>query len=244
MYKTIKDFPTVSLLVPTGTLLIYAGNNRTEGKYLHIYEGAGVVKRATNIVAPWKPIKFEFVNAEKVFKHLSPEDILTSRDFDWYMDVVKSQMCDDILDAQSYAASDPFIREGGQSNKFSQYINKPEKSKMSNKMKETLNDNEVSARVAARITAGKTINAAVLEKLKPQLPLMVRGYADTAFAPIVIANLVNFAVSSFAADNDKAVWAANAMMDAAMTEFMASFNIEKILKEVLSSVDVTIPETE
>lgn len=71
--------------------------------------------------------------------------------------------------------------------------------------------------------------------------MMVRGYADSALAPVIAANLISFAVTSFASDNNKAVWVADAMMVAAMSEFMENFNVDKMLAEVLATVDVEVP---
>ena len=122
------------------------------------------------------------------------------------------------------------------------FINTTEKTKMS-KTKQVVNDNVEAAKNAAVISAGKALNAAIAEKVKGQLPLMARGYAETPIGAIVIANLVNFAVQNFAAHNDKARWVADAMLQAAMVDFVSSFNIESMLKEVLDTAKV-VPEVE
>ena len=105
-----------------------------------------------------------------------------------------------------------------------------------------VNDNVDAAKVAAKITAGKSLNTVVVAKIKDQLPLMVRGYADTPMGAIVVANMANFAVQNFAANNSKAKYAADAMMQAAMVEFAAQFNFEDMLADVLTSVEM--PEAE
>ena len=109
------------------------------------------------------------------------------------------------------------------------------------RVEQILNVNTQAAKVAAQVTAGKTINTALIEKIKPQLPIMVRGYAETPIGAVVVANIVNYGVSAFASDNEKALWIADALMVAAMSEFIESFNVDKLVKELVDSVDVTIP---
>ena len=116
-----------------------------------------------------------------------------------------------------------------------------EETKMSEKMKEVIEVNADAAKMAAKIVAGNTLNTAVMEKVMPQLPMLVRGYAGTPLGNVVIANLVSFGVSNFMEGNDKAEWVADAMMVAAMTKALGSFNLEKILKDVIATAGVDIP---
>jgi len=146
---------------------------------------------------------------------------------------------------------DSYTKTNKEEDKMSSYdyvelaANKEAKEKpMSNKMNKVISKNTDAAKVAAKITAGKAVNAVVLEKLKPQLPMLMRGYADHPLASIVVANVVSFAVDSMASDNEKAVYIANAMMQAAMTDFLGKFDIEKLLTDVLKAADVTVPEAE
>ena len=118
------------------------------------------------------------------------------------------------------------------------------KSEQENKtMKSNIVDANVdAAKVAAKVTAGKTLNTVVLTKLKPHMPFGTKAYADTPFGAIVVANMANFAVQNFASGNSKARYAADAMMQSAMVEFAAEFNFEEMLAELLSSVE--LPEVE
>ena len=68
---------------------------------------------------------------------------------------------------------------------------------------------------------------------------MVRGYVDTAVGRVVIANLLNFAVSQYAPGNRKAVIAADAAMQAAMLELVQSFNVGEMIDEVLKGVNLS-----
>lgn len=106
-------------------------------------------------------------------------------------------------------------------------------------MKTNVVDNNVrSAKIGARIVAGKTLNNVIKEKITPHMPLMVRGYKDTIFADVIIANIAKVAVDNFASDNRKAVYAANAMMEAAMVDLLASFNFEALISDALSNVNL------
>ena len=116
------------------------------------------------------------------------------------------------------------------------------KNKLKDKTMQIVEDNADAAKIAAKITVGKTLNSTLIKQVKPQLPMLMRGYTDSVLADVVIANIANFAVQNFFSDNDKAVYAADAMMQAAMVEFMSKVNIEEILSSLLSGV--TIPESE
>ena len=103
-----------------------------------------------------------------------------------------------------------------------------------------IESNKTALQLAGLVTAGNVLNKTMLNKLRPQLPMLVRGYSDHVLAEVALANIVSFAVQNFAADNTKAKVASEAMLAAAMANFMASFNIEDIIAEVLS--EVNLPE--
>lgn len=125
-------------------------------------------------------------------------------------------------------------------------INSKKENKGKNLMKkmQVVDTNVDAAKIAAKITTGKVLNKVVMAKVRPQLPMLARGYADHALANVVIANIANFAVANFASDNEKAKYATDAMMQAAMLDFMQMFNIEDIISEVLTTAKVEIPSTE
>ena len=112
--------------------------------------------------------------------------------------------------------------------------------KETNIVKRTTDANVSAGKVAATIATGKTINALVASKVVPQLPLMVKVYADTAIGTLVIANIVDFVVKQYMADNRKANFASDAMMQAAMVELLAEFDFEVMIEDILSNV--TLPE--
>jgi len=103
----------------------------------------------------------------------------------------------------------------------------------------TVQRNTSAAREAALIVAGGTLNAVIADKVKSQLPRKYRKLAEHPLADVVIANIAGFAVQNFAKSNYKARLAADAMMNAAMVDFLQSFNIEKMISEVLANVDLS-----
>jgi len=102
-----------------------------------------------------------------------------------------------------------------------------------------LQRNTSAAKDAALIVAGGTLNTVIADKVKGQLPRKYRKLAEHPLADVVIANIASFAVQNFANTNYKARVAADAMMNAAMVEFMQSFNIEKMIADVLANVDIS-----
>lgn len=101
-----------------------------------------------------------------------------------------------------------------------------------------VNKNTEASKVAAKITAGRTLNSLAINKISPILPTAVRAYVDSPAANIVVANAVSFAVNHFLKGNAKAEWAADAMMQAAMVELFDSFDIDKLLSSVLGDINV------
>ncbi len=107
-----------------------------------------------------------------------------------------------------------------------------------------LSRNQDAVAMSARITAGNIINQRVVELVKPQLPLMVKGYAETALGKAVIANAIASAMTHFMPGNEKVNLASQAMIESAMLNLVGSFNIEEMIDEVLSGVTLPSMTTE
>lgn len=99
--------------------------------------------------------------------------------------------------------------------------------------------NKNAAVNAAKLEAGSIVLKKVSGIAANKAPFMVRGYVDTAVGRVVIANLLNFAVSQYAPGNRKAVIAADAAMQAAMLELVQSFNVGEMIDEVLKGVNLS-----
>jgi len=145
------------------------------------------------------------------------------------------------------SAWDAYQFKYAQHNKFKQeyevrFDNNVGDTKMKSKdmVKRTVDANAEASKVAAEIATGRTVTSVVAKQLRNRkvLPLMVRGYADTAIGTVVIANLVGFAVKQFAAENAKFNYVSNEMMQAAMVDLLSEFDFEAIMNDVLSNVSL------
>ena len=99
--------------------------------------------------------------------------------------------------------------------------------------------NKTAALNVAKLEAGRIAVKQAVKLVKPAVPMMARGYLDTALGALVVANLFKFAVDNFATSNPKAQLVAGAMLEGAMLEAMQSLNIEAMISEVMDKVDVS-----
>jgi hypothetical protein len=114
------------------------------------------------------------------------------------------------------------------------------------KVNAVVSANKSAAITVAKIEAGRIGIKQVTSIITPAVPMLARGYLDTPAGRLVVANVFKFAVDSFAANNDKAVLVADAMLEGAMLEMLQSFNVEKLISEVLEKVDISklVPSAE
>ena len=105
-----------------------------------------------------------------------------------------------------------------------------------------LGANTSAVKLSAKITIGNTLNDRVAAIIVPKLPMMVRGMAlaNPAITKAVLANMVSGALMNFAPTNDKALLAADAMINAAMLEFVGTFNIEAMINDVINGLDLSV----
>lgn len=101
-----------------------------------------------------------------------------------------------------------------------------------------VNQNKEAAKLAAQLTAGNVLNERVVKLVKPQLPMLARGYAETELGKAVAANVAAAALIHFFPTNRKAVMAAEAMIASAMANFVASFDIEGTVNELLDGINL------
>ena len=102
-----------------------------------------------------------------------------------------------------------------------------------------LETNKNTAMYTAKIQLGKTANKVVLDKIKPQLPMFVKGYADSPIAELVVGNVVAGLLMQFAPNNEKATILAQAMIAAGTQVAVESLNIPELVSELLDSVDIS-----
>ena len=89
------------------------------------------------------------------------------------------------------------------------------------------------------IIAGNVLNNQVAKLIAPRLPIMIRGYADTDLGKAALANIAAAAIIHTMPHNDKAVKAAECMIQAASVSFLSSFNLEAMVEELIK--DFSIP---
>jgi hypothetical protein len=113
-----------------------------------------------------------------------------------------------------------------------------EETKMNGTVNKIMTKNTTAAKSGALIAAGSTLNGVIKEQVRNKVPRKYKKLLEHPLADVVVANVASFAVQSFASNNYKASIATEAMMQAAMAEFFASFNIEKIIADVLGTVNL------
>lgn len=106
------------------------------------------------------------------------------------------------------------------------------------KVAKVVDANKAAAITAGKLVAGKIAIKNVTKLVTPRLPMMVRGYADSAVGQLVLANLFKFAVENYAPGNKNAVLVADAMLEGAMVSALEGFNIEQMISQVLEGVDI------
>lgn len=102
--------------------------------------------------------------------------------------------------------------------------------------------NTSAVKLSAKITIGNTLNDRISAMIVPKLPAMVGMIAKSnpAITKAILANAVSAAIMNLAPTNDKALLAADAMINAAMLEFVGSFNIEAMINDALNGLDLSV----
>ena len=99
-----------------------------------------------------------------------------------------------------------------------------------------LQEVKVASINAAELKAGQIINAQVIKLVKPKLPMMLRGYADSPVASVVLANVVGIALKQYAPDNAKLAKLSSLMLNAAALDAVDAFNIDGLVDDLLAGV--------
>ena len=107
-----------------------------------------------------------------------------------------------------------------------------------------LESNKVAAKAATSIVAGNVINDRLVKLVKPQLPIYARSYLETKLGQALVANAAAAAIINIMPTNEKAVLAAEAMINAAMLNFTLSFNIQDKINELLDGISMDMLRTE
>lgn len=98
--------------------------------------------------------------------------------------------------------------------------------------------NKNAAVRAAYLEAGNLANKQLSKASAKALPVVLRGYANTALGRIVIANIATMALQHLRPGNDQLTKLGEAMTIAAYQELIQQFDIDGMIEEFLSSKDV------
>ena len=102
--------------------------------------------------------------------------------------------------------------------------------------------NTSAVKLSAKITIGNALNDRISAMIVPKLPAMVGMIAKSnpAITKAILANAVSAAIMNLAPTNNKALLASDAMINAAMLEFVGSFNIEAMINDALNGLDLSV----
>lgn len=98
----------------------------------------------------------------------------------------------------------------------------------------TVDQNKEAAIIAAKMEAGRVINKQVIKQAAKHVPFWAKGYLDTPLAPVVLANAV--AMLGNHTGNAKVQKVSELMLLAAADVTVQSFNLDKIIDDVLSGI--------
>lgn len=105
-----------------------------------------------------------------------------------------------------------------------------------NTASKTLDANKTAAKLGLQVGVGKAANKVAVDLVKGQLPMMVRGYAETPFGKLVLANIAQVAVHQFANSNPKAVIVADSMVQAAMLDIVGMVDVEGLIDGLMEKL--------
>lgn len=98
--------------------------------------------------------------------------------------------------------------------------------------------NKNAATTAAIMEAGRIANNQVGKLAAQHLPLMLRGYANTTIGKVVIANAAAYAAQRLRPNDQKLTKLSNAMMVEAYQAFLAEFDVESMIEDLLGSATI------
>jgi hypothetical protein len=237
-----KEFFGKGLFI--GDFVIYNSDGNLTNRKHGIWKIIGVVEKSNDVILRNVSNNNEFkanANSLMSLRFLSKEDYdkyLTPSALAW---LIKYQKTHEYLNSVDNDLGYVSSYKEDYAVQNSTIVNKSDKgeTKMKNgTVGKVVNNNVSAAQRGAMLSAGKTLNNFVRNKVADNLPRKYRGLLKYPVANVVVANIASFAVQNFAASNEKANMATQAMMEAAMAEFFDSFNLEKIISDVLSEANL------
>lgn len=107
--------------------------------------------------------------------------------------------------------------------------------KTMSKISNLIEINKTSATSAAYMEAGHIANKQLGKVMSKQLPMMVRGYADTPLGHLIMANLAVLAIDHFRPDQRQLRRLAQAMQVQAYQELLQKLDIDGMIDDLLDN---------
>ena len=102
----------------------------------------------------------------------------------------------------------------------------------------TLADNKDAGLIAVQIETGNVVIKQITKRVAPKLPMMVRGYADHPLFEVAVANTLNMALKQYRPNDKRAIYVADAVMQAAAVTAIQALNINELINEVLDGIEI------
>ena len=139
--------------------------------------------------------------------------------------------------------SGPWERAGG-SRRSAKILHYKGENKMEYAVNKVKQEAATAVKTATKITAGRTVNGLAADKLGKFLPEKYQPFADTPIGAVVIANLVSAIANIYAESNGsevagKLTKVSESMVLAATVDFVGAFDIDLLVREFLSSTEVS-----
>lgn len=144
----------------------------------------------------------------------------------------------DWKDAQQYKQRQQQLQQPQQQTKPATIVKETKMTKLA----QVIATNKSAVTTAAQLEAGRIANKYASKLISGKLPMMVRGYADTPVARLLLANTVSFVASNYSeklGDKSAIVQSvADAMVVSAYSEMLAHFDIDSFIEEFFSSKEM------
>lgn len=96
-----------------------------------------------------------------------------------------------------------------------------------------------AAKLGAKLEIGNAAITAITKSIKPTLPLMVRGYADTTFGKVVIAGAIGNALALLAPENKRAAALSDALITSSVVKLTSEIDLAAKLEALLNEIDLS-----
>lgn len=159
-------------------------------------------------------------------------------DFDW--NSASNRQIADAINTVNGAVSQTSVTPAQQTQTQTQP--QPEKETIMSKIAQTatavIESNKTAATQAGYLEAGRLANKQAAKLAGKHLPLMLRGYADTAVGQLVIANLAQIAVKQLRPNDPTLVKLTDAMVVQGFQALYQTVDLDSILDSLLSSPEM------